>query len=103
MIDLLRQLIRESVSRPRIYVLVGPPGVGKGWWVENNAKDAYIISRDNIVDDVRKPHGLKYDDMFGPRGRSLSKEIDTRFRERVKGAIDSGQDIVVDMTNMGVS
>ena len=103
MIDLLRQLIRESVSRPKIYVLVGPPGVGKGWWVENNAKDAYIISRDNIVDDVRKPHGLKYDDMFGPRGRSLSKEIDTRFRERVKGAIDSGQDIVVDMTNMGVS
>lgn len=103
MIDLLRQLIRESVSRPKIYVLVGPPGVGKGWWVESNASDAYIISRDKIVDDVRTPHGLKYDDMFGPKGRALSKEIDAKFKERVAGAVASGKDIVVDMTNMGVS
>jgi len=103
MIELLRQLVRESVLRPRIYVLVGPPGVGKGWWVKNNVGDAYIISRDDIVDAVRKPHGLKYDDMFGPRGKSLSREIDTRFRERVAGAVDSGKNIVVDMTNMGVS
>lgn len=101
--SLLRQLIRENISRPKIYVLVGPPGVGKSWWVRDNVVDPYIISRDDIVDAVRLPHGLKYNEMFGPKGKHLAKDIDARFNERVRGAANSGHDIVVDMTNMGVS
>jgi len=65
-------------------------------------RDAYIISRDDIVDAVRAPHGIKYNDTFGPAGRHISKEVDREFRNRVAGAAQSGQDIVVDMTNMGV-
>ena len=99
---LLRQLIRESVSRPKIYVLVGPPGVGKSYWVEQNISDPYVISRDVVVDMVRQPLGLKYDDMFGPMGREASKEVDRIHRENVAGAVKSGKNIVVDMTNMGI-
>lgn len=102
MISLLRQLIRESVDRPKIYVLVGPPGVGKSYWISQNVDNPYIISRDDIVDAVRAPHGLKYNEMFGPKGKHLSKDIDDKFKERVRGAAESGHDIVVDMTNMGV-
>ncbi len=100
--SLLRQLIRENVSRSKIYVLVGPPGVGKSWWVKQNVKDPYVISYDNIVDAVREPLGLKYNDVAGPRGKELGKEIKSRFKDLVDGAADSGKDIVVDMTNMGV-
>ena len=102
MIKLLRQIIRESVTRPKIYVLVGPPGVGKSHWVRQNVQDPYVISYDNIVDAVRSPLGLKYDDVAGARGKAFSKEIKSRFKDLVAGAADSGQDIVVDMTNMGV-
>jgi predicted kinase len=102
MIKLLRQIIRESISRPKIYVLVGPPGVGKSWWVRKNVSDPYIISYDNVVDAVRAPLGLKYDDVAGPRGKEFGKEVKSRFKDLVAGAVSSGKDIVVDMTNMGV-
>lgn len=99
----LRQLIRESISRPKIYVLVGPPGVGKSYWVDRNVDDPYIINRDQVVDMVRGPLGLKYDDMFGPRGREASKEADRIHRKNKAEAAASGKNIVVDMTNMGTS
>ncbi len=98
--NLLRLVIRESVSRPKIYVLVGPPAIGKGWWVDQNLVDPYVISRDNIVDAIRGPEGLKYDEMFGPLGKRFLGDIDEHLRDRIKGALGSGKDIVVDMTNM---
>ena len=101
MISLLRQLIRESVSKPKIYVLVGPPGVGKSYWVEQNVHDPYIISYDKVIDIVRKPLGLKYDEIAGPRAGTHRKEIERLHKDRIKGAAASGKDIVVDMTNMG--
>jgi len=101
MISLLRQLIRESVSKLKMYVLVGPPGVGKSYWIEQNVPDPYIISYDKVVDIVREPLGLKYDEIAGPRAGSHRKEIERLHKERIKGASASSKDIVVDMTNMG--
>jgi predicted kinase len=100
-ISLLRQIIRESLSRPKIYVLVGPQGVGKSYWVEQNVSDPYIISYDKVVDIVRKPLGLKYDEIAGPRAGAHRKEIERLHKDNVKGASASSKDIVVDMTNMG--
>jgi hypothetical protein len=98
---LLRQLIRESVSRPKIYVLIGPPGVGKSFWVRQNVDDPYVISYDNVVDRVRAPLGLRYDDVAGPRGGAFRKEIERQHKDVISRAADSGKSIVVDMTNMG--
>ena len=100
MIKLLRQIIRESVTRPKIYVLVGPPGVGKSKWTEDNVQDPHIVSYDNAVKAVASSHNLKYDDIAGPKGGDLGKIVRAHEKEQVTNAVASGKDIVVDKTNM---
>ena len=106
MSKILRKLIREVLTtdtRPKLYVLVGPPAIGKSTWVRDNVPDAYLINRDDVVDAVREPLGMKYDQMFHPENRRHQAEADRIHREKVAGAAASGKDIVVDMTNMGVN
>ena len=131
---LLREEQNEPGTKRKIYVLVGPPSVGKSNWIDMNFRpgEAYIISRDKVAEDVAKSMGWTYDDMFhkpaqdarlgdvdpqfGEVVRSpaymtwqplsysgvveANKEIGRAFGARVAGAADSGQDIIIDMTNM---
>lgn len=66
----LRQIIKEELEaalgkNKKIFVLVGPPSVGKSTWIKNTFKEApFIISRDNIVEKVAGTYGWTYDDMF---------------------------------------
>lgn len=50
----------------KIYVLVGPPSIGKSTWIKNTFKDQdyFTINRDDIVDNVADQNGWTYDDMF---------------------------------------
>lgn len=50
----------------RIYVLVGPPSVGKSTWIKNTFVDTqpYVINRDVLVEKVAEEFGWTYDDMF---------------------------------------
>ena len=61
---LKEELESGASNRKKIYVLVGPPSVGKSTWVKDNAPDSYIISRDDIVEKVAGEYGWTYDDMF---------------------------------------
>jgi predicted kinase len=89
-------------TKRTLFVLVGPPSIGKTSWVDDNYPDAYLVSRDDCVDTVRQPLGLRYSDMFSPQNLSrYRKDIDLLFKENVKCALDSDRDIVVDLTNMG--
>jgi len=88
---------------PKLYVLVGPPGVRKSTWVRQNLVDPHVVSYDRAVDIVREPLGLRYDDVAGARGAQFRKEVEAVHREMQKGAVESGKDIVVDMTNMTVA
>jgi len=88
---------------PKLYVLVGPPGVRKSTWVRQNLVDPHVVSYDSAVDIVREPLGLRYDDVAGARGAQFRKEVEAVHREMQKGAVASGKDIVVDMTNMTVA
>ena len=133
----LKRIIKESIQpnrRPRIFVLVGPPSVGKSTWIQNNFRESqpYIINRDDLVEQVASEYGWTYDDMFvNPPPESQIGEFDPKygevqsppswmtwansvfgtvmeangkvqqlFSQRVTGAVPSGQDIVIDMTNM---
>jgi hypothetical protein len=133
----LRYIINEVVETarpPRIFVLVGPPSVGKSTWINNTFGDTrpYVINRDDIVEQVAGNYDWAYDDMFvTPPEDAMIGESDDKygdviappswmtwtksifslvmeangkvqdsFNQRVNGAIPSGQDIVVDMTNM---
>lgn len=68
----LYKLIREAMyenaeSRKKIFVLVGPPSVGKSHWIKNSGiENPYIINRDDIVNEVAGEMGWTYDDLFYP-------------------------------------
>lgn len=53
-------------SNKKIYVLVGPPSVGKSTWIKQTFVDIepYVINRDEIVEQVAKTYGWTYDDLF---------------------------------------
>jgi hypothetical protein len=63
-----------------IYVLIGPPSVGKSTWIKNNLseKNPYIINRDELVEKVAEEIGLTYDDLFvtPPAGSKLGDVSD---------------------------
>lgn len=102
--NIIRALIREVIAtRPKIYVLVGPPGVGKSGWVEDNVHDPFIVSYDNAVKSVAAAHNLKYDDLAGPKAGQLGKIVRAHEKDQVMSAVSSGKDIVVDKTNMTVN
>ena len=56
----------KADSRPKLFVLVGPPSVGKSTWITETFKDKnpYVVNRDDIVDEVASANGWTYDDMF---------------------------------------
>lgn len=111
-------------------ILVGPPAVGKSTYIKRFHPDAFIVSRDDIVDEVAKSKGLTYDDLFinppenaeinqtSPGYEHLGIVIQGRFgkafkniedandtvhrilQSRFSQAISSKKDVVIDMTNM---
>jgi len=97
------QWMNENSGKKKIFVLVGPPSVGKSTWIQSNFPEKpYIISRDHIVDRVAKDMGLTYDDMFGqsPEIKAANDLINSKLQERINAATQQSRDIVVDMTNM---
>lgn len=66
--DKIDNLIRKIAEGKRtMWVLIGPPAVGKSTWTrENVSDDAHIISRDSIVEKVAEDMGWTYNDMFRP-------------------------------------
>lgn len=66
--------VESTESNPdekKIYILIGPPAVGKSTWVENNLgnQDLHVINRDEIVEEVAEENDLTYDDMFAKPGQ----------------------------------
>ena len=60
-----RTYLKEGVEKEnKLYFLIGPPAIGKSYWVKNNLDNAYIISLDDEAEKVAEKHGLTYDDMF---------------------------------------
>jgi predicted kinase len=65
-------------DKRKIFVLVGPPAVGKSTWIKNTFQkdDPYIINRDDIVEEVASKMGMTYDDMFSapPKDATIGTE-----------------------------
>ncbi|MFA5067741.1 MAG: AAA family ATPase [Candidatus Izemoplasmatales bacterium] len=69
-------------SRRIIYVLIGPPAIGKSTWVKNNTdpNNTIVISRDNIVELVADSVGWTYEDMFVHPPKDLNiGEYDSKY------------------------
>lgn len=80
-------------------ILVGPPAVGKTTWVKAKLPDAFVVSRDDLLEQVAAEHGLSYSETFEPRYKSLQSDVDRRLAERFEEARKQPL-VVVDMTHM---
>ena len=90
----LRRIIREEIestatesSKRKIFVLVGPPSIGKSTWISKTFSDIdpYIISRDDVVDSVASSYGWTYDDMFvAPPKDAVLGDEDKKYGEVVQ-------------------
>ena len=64
----LRKLIQEALdftpTATDLFVLIGPPSIGKSTWISENIPDAYIISSDEVTEAVAAQNKMSYDDMF---------------------------------------
>jgi len=126
--------LKENLEQhtKNLFVLIGPPAVGKSTWIKKTFTETpYIVSRDDIVDEVSSELGWTYDDMFSaPSGEeehnekygkviksppfmtwqpfsytnvvNANNEVTNRFKTKLNMASSSNKDIVVDMTNMTV-
>ena len=56
----------EGTKKRKLFVLVGPPSVGKSSWIANTFEHdkPYVINRDDIADQVAGEYGWTYDDLF---------------------------------------
>jgi predicted kinase len=84
--------------QPTITFLIGPPASGKSTWVSQYGKGATIISRDDIVDRLRRGTGMSYSETF--KDQPFQKTVNSELQSHINSTLSSGKDIVVDMTNM---
>lgn len=85
-------------STPVITFLIGPPASGKSTWVSKNRKNAIVISRDDIVDKLRKPYGWSYNETFNHP--EFQEKVNIELKNTIDAALSTKSDIIVDMTNM---
>ena len=78
-----QQQTQPADDRKTIFVLVGPPSVGKSTWIQSAFEEKpYIINRDDIVDSVSSQMGWTYDDMFvTPPADAVVGESDEKYGE----------------------
>ena len=77
----------EELKYKKIYVLVGPPSVGKSTWIKKTFGDIqpYIINRDDLAEKVAEECGWTYDDMFiAPPQDSNEGDVSDKYGSVVK-------------------
>lgn len=93
-----KRYLGEAMGAPTITFLIGPPASGKSTWVSKYGKNAAIISRDDLVDKMRKSYGWTYSQSF--QYPDFQEKVNTELKRHIDSVLKSGKDIIVDMTNM---
>lgn len=83
------KFVKENLqnNNKTIYVLVGPPSVGKSTWIKQTFVDVdpYIINRDEIVEQVAKNYGWTYDDLYvAPLPEQVEGDVSEKYGTVVK-------------------
>lgn len=73
-----------------LYILVGPPGIGKSTWISNNfnPKNVYIISYDSAKEEVLKKHKVF--------NSLANKQVEALVEAQFAGAASCNKDIIID-------
>lgn len=93
--------MESTMNMPKIIVMVGLPGSGKDYWIEQylkeNPGEYYIASTDAIIEAVAAEKGLTYSDVFGPEE---VKNATAQMNAEVAAAIREQKNVIWNQTNM---
>ncbi len=73
-------------NRRIIYVLIGPPAIGKSTWIKKytDSDNTFVINSDDITERVAESLGWTYDDLFVfPPSDAKIGEVDEKYGEVV--------------------
>ncbi len=88
-------------TKPTIYVLIGPPASGKSTWraahMAASTRPTFIFSSDDEIFKIAGEQGSSYDEVM----KTVPfKEIEKRLKDSFRLAVQRGDDIIIDRTNM---
>lgn len=87
---------------PKVYMLIGLPGVGKSTWIAQQPLDwnnTVLVSTDNIIEQRAHVQGKTYTQVFQQEIKSAT-HLMNRILQR---AIVDNKDVVWDQTNISVN
>lgn len=90
---------KSSSIAPSVTLLIGPACVGKSSYIQNRPYD-FVVSSDNIVDEICKLHKLSYSQFFE---LNFNNPIRKKQRQLFNQAIEESKNyrnIVWDLTNL---
>lgn len=87
---------------PKLIVMVGLPGSGKDYWIENFLKSSqeewYIASTDDIIEEYARSVGKTYSEVFDGQIKLATK----RMEKEVNEAIIACKNVIWNQTNMAL-
>lgn len=89
------------MNRPTLIVMVGLPGAGKDYWIDqfiaaNPDKKWYVASTDAIIEAIAAEQGKTYSEVFN----SAVKRATKKMNADVEDAIARRENIIWNQTNM---
>ena len=85
------------MERINVYVMIGLPGAGKDTWIRNNLPDCKCIA---CRDDIRVELGLCGADEKFAGTQEQENLVTGIFNAKLREYTESGQDIVINNTNL---
>jgi len=85
---------------PTLYMLIGPPGVGKSTWLESQGvpnANCLDLSTDYYIDQYAEQHGITYNEAF----QHAIKDAEKKMYDDLEFAKINSLDIYWDQTNTG--
>ncbi|QDE31972.1 AAA family ATPase [Shewanella polaris] len=90
----------ESYTLHDVMLVVAPSCAGKTTYINEHFNDRFVISSDNIVDDVCKKYGLTYSEFFQLDFKHQVREEQRTFFDQSIKESKKHNKVVWDLTNL---